>query len=107
LLLFGRILTVGEDPSCGAVSMMDFLFSSGWGVIQGVGPFGTQSTTTGRLNLLIIIIILILITCMICESPLFVLSSSDCDCGLSLALSLDTVRFTTLRIYIDPVHPYP
>ena len=61
-------------------------------MIQGVGPFGTQSTTTGRLNLLIIILILILITCMICESPLLDLSSSDCDCGLSLVLSLP-IRF--------------
>ena len=75
---------------------MGFLFSSGWGVIQGVDPFGTQSTTTGRLDFLILILILILITCMISEIGFIAhisnLSSSDCNCGLSLVLSL-SIRF--------------
>lgn len=92
MLLFGRILTIGEDPSCGAVSMMDILFSSGWGVIQGVDPFGTQSTTTERLDFLVIILILIIITWMIWKVRFIKLSSSDCDCGLSLVLSL-SIRF--------------
>jgi hypothetical protein len=35
-------------------------------MIQGADPFGTESTTTGILNL-IIILIFVIITCMVCQ----------------------------------------